>query len=67
MEIQKKHVTENDKLKPLNPYAKSKLLIEKYIQKVAKNNLRYIILRYFNVAGTEKKKEQVFYQKNLLT
>jgi|TARA_B100001540_G_scaffold316190_1_gene345399 UDP-glucose 4-epimerase len=53
----KKHVTENDKLKPLNPYAKSKLLIEKYIQKVAKkNNLRYIILRYFNVAGTEKKK-----------
>ena len=55
MEIQKKHVTENDKLKPLNPMP-NLLLIEKYILKVVKkNNLRYIILRYFNVAGTGKK------------
>ena len=52
----KKRVDERDKLKPLNPYAKSKLMIEKFIiNRARKRNLKYIILRYFNVAGAEKK------------
>ena len=38
---------------PINPYGKSKLFSEKIIQDVAKINdeFKYIILRYFNVAG----------------
>ena len=52
----KSRVDEKDKLKPLNPYAKSKLMIEKFIiDRSKKRNLKYIILRYFNVAGAEKK------------
>ena len=52
----KKSVNESDKLKPLNAYAKSKLMIEKYIlSENKKNNLNYIILRYFNVAGADEK------------
>ncbi len=52
----KNKVEETDKLNPLNPYAKSKLLVEKFIlSKSKKNNLKYVILRYFNVAGADKK------------
>ena len=52
----KKSVNESDKLKPLNAYAKSKLMIEKYIlSENKKDNLNYIILRYFNVAGADEK------------
>jgi len=38
---------------PINPYGRSKLFNEKIIQDAAKvnNNLKYVILRYFNVAG----------------
>jgi len=51
-----KKVYENNKLKPLNPYAKSKYKLENYLIKNSKsNNFKYIILRYFNVAGAEKK------------
>ena len=49
-------VSEKDKLKPINPYAKSKLLFEKYLVKMEKtHNIKFIILRYFNVAGADKK------------
>ena len=52
----KSKVSEKDKLKPLNPYAKSKLKFEKLLIKSSKiKNLKYIILRYFNVAGADKK------------
>jgi len=52
-----KKVSENDKLKPMNPYAKSKLKLEKFIIKKSKeDNIKYIILRYFNVAGADSKK-----------
>ena len=52
-----KKVSENDKLKPMNPYAKSKLKLEKFIIKKSKqNDIKYIILRYFNVAGADHKK-----------
>ena len=49
-------VSETSKLKPLNPYAKSKLKIENYLIKNSKfKKFKYIILRYFNVAGADKK------------
>jgi UDP-glucose 4-epimerase len=52
-----KKVSENDKLNPMNPYAKSKLKLEKFIIKKSKiHKARYIILRYFNVAGADYKK-----------
>ena len=52
----KNRVTEKDKIRPLNPYAKSKRMIETTIIKKSKNKkLKYIILRYFNVAGADKK------------
>lgn len=52
-----KKVSENDKLNPMNPYAKSKLKLEKFIIKKSKiHKAKYIILRYFNVAGADHKK-----------
>ena len=52
-----KKVSENDKLNPMNPYAKSKLKLEKFIIKKSKiHKAKYIILRYFNVAGADYKK-----------
>ena len=45
-------VNEKEKVKPANPYAQSKLLFEKYLLKISKtHNLKFVILRYFNVAG----------------
>ena len=61
----KKNIKENHKLNPLNPYSKSKRLIENYIIKeFKKNNLKYIILRYFNVGGADKKKRTGLVSKN---
>ena len=52
----KENVSENDMLNPLNPYAVSKLKFENYIINKSKNGtLKYIILRYFNVAGADEK------------
>ena len=52
----KDKVSENDELKPLNPYALSKLNVEKFlINKSKEISISYIILRYFNVAGADKK------------
>ena len=42
------------KTKPLSPYGQSKLKFEKIFKKT-KNNINYVILRYFNVVGAEKK------------
>jgi len=48
---------ETDCLKPSNPYANSKLNIENYLIENSKSNqINYIILRYFNVAGADEKK-----------
>jgi len=45
-------VSEEDPTDPKNPYAASKLMTEQMIQDIAKvSSLRYVILRYFNVAG----------------
>jgi UDP-glucose 4-epimerase len=43
-------ISENAKLKPISPYAISKLNSENYIKN---NNINYVILRYFNVAGAD--------------
>ncbi len=49
-------VDEEDELRPGNPYALSKYNLEKYlIEQSEKLNIKFIILRYFNVAGAENK------------
>jgi len=51
----KDQVSENDEMNPLNPYALSKLNLENFlIEKSKQLSIKYIILRYFNVAGAEK-------------
>ena len=53
----KNQAYENDKLNPLNPYALSKLKIEKFLNKKSKElGIKYTILRYFNVAGADKER-----------
>lgn len=50
----KNYTSEEDKIDPLNPYAKSKLKFEKYLIEMKKKKLiNYTILRYFNVAGAD--------------
>ena len=52
----KNNVSENDDLNPLNPYAETKLKLENYIiNKSKSDDISYIILRYFNVAGADEK------------
>jgi UDP-glucose 4-epimerase len=47
-------VAEDIALNPMSPYGRSKLMSEWMLQDVAKSHpLRYIILRYFNVAGAD--------------
>lgn len=47
-------IKENFKKKPKNLYGLSKLLVERYIEKL-NTNTKFCILRYFNVAGADKK------------
>ena len=52
----KLNVSEKDDLNPLNPYAETKLKLENYLINKSKScSIRYIILRYFNVAGADEK------------
>ena len=52
----KEKVLESDPLNPLNPYATSKLKLEEFIKKKSEEiDIKYIILRYFNVAGSDEK------------
>lgn len=45
---------ENTPPAPLNPYGRSKLMSEWMLQDLAKvSDLRYVVLRYFNVAGCD--------------
>ena len=47
-------VSEDDPLAPINPYGASKMMSERMIADVAvAHPLKYVILRYFNVAGAE--------------
>ena len=52
----KNNVSENEDLNPLNPYAETKLKLENFIINKSKSEeISYIILRYFNVAGADEK------------
>jgi UDP-glucose 4-epimerase len=45
-------ITEEQPLQPINPYGRSKLMIENMIKDLSQSNgLNYIALRYFNVGG----------------
>jgi UDP-glucose 4-epimerase len=47
-------VTEDETLKPLSPYGRSKLMVEWMIEDTARaHGLGYAVLRYFNVAGAD--------------
>ena len=48
---------ESDDKNPFNPYAKTKLEDDKLAEKYAKNGLKVIGLRYFNVFGPRQSKE----------
>lgn len=53
-EPQENPVTENTPTLPINPYGRSKMMSELMIQDYAlASSMRYIILRYFNVAGAD--------------
>ena len=50
------NVQEDTSPNPLNPYSESKLKFENFLLEESKiNDLNYIILRYFNVAGADEK------------
>lgn len=47
-------VTEEESLKPVSPYGRSKLMVEWMLEDTARAHpLRYAVLRYFNVAGAD--------------
>lgn len=53
-EVQKSPVEESSPTIPINPYGKSKLMSESIIRDYAEaSELKYVILRYFNVAGAD--------------
>lgn len=55
-DVQTNPVTEDDVLNPVSPYGRSKLMTEWILEDTAKaHDLRYVILRYFNVAGADPK------------
>lgn len=48
-------VVETDMMKPINPYGKSKKMVEVILKDASKaSDLKYVALRYFNVAGYDK-------------
>ena len=49
-------IDEKHPLNPINPYGRSKLMLEQIIQDLARSHgLRFAILRYFNAAGADPK------------
>ena len=53
-EVKDSPVEESSPTIPINPYGKSKLMSENIIRDYAQaSNLKYVILRYFNVAGAD--------------
>ena len=54
-EVKNEKVCERDEVNPQNPYALSKLNLEKYLIESSKQfNTNFVILRYFNVAGADE-------------
>ncbi|WP_418184846.1 UDP-glucose 4-epimerase GalE [Aliarcobacter vitoriensis] len=60
---QNSNIREDFPTNPINPYGMSKLMSEKILQDTTKisKNFKYIIFRYFNVAGAD-----MFYKNDLL-
>ena len=56
-------IKENDPKKPSNFYGKTKLYSEKYILDKLNTKSSYIILRFFNIAGGDKK-NKIFFSNN---
>ena len=53
-EVKDSPVEESSPTVPINPYGKSKLMSETIIRDYARaSNMKYVILRYFNVAGAD--------------
>ena len=53
-EVGSEPVSEEDRLNPVSPYGRSKLMTEWMLQDTARaHGLHYVILRYFNVAGAD--------------
>ncbi|MDF5707618.1 MAG: UDP-glucose 4-epimerase GalE [Nostoc sp. S4] len=53
-EVKENPVTESSPTHPINPYGRSKLMSEWLIQDyAAASSMHYVILRYFNVAGSQ--------------
>ena len=53
---QQNPVTEDEPTLPINPYGRSKLMVEWMLQDTAfATDLRYVVLRYFNVCGADPK------------
>ena len=50
-----RNVKENSATNPISYYGKTKLICEKMIKKELGNKIRYVILRYFNVVGSDIK------------
>jgi UDP-glucose 4-epimerase len=49
-------VSEDEPLKPVSPYGRSKLMVEWMLEDTARaHDLAYVALRYFNVAGADPK------------
>jgi UDP-glucose 4-epimerase len=48
-------VDEQAPLQPLSPYGESKVRAEKILEELSRQGLRYVTLRYFNVAGADSK------------
>lgn len=47
-------VSEEEALRPVSPYGRSKLMVEWMLEDVSRaHDLRYVALRYFNVAGAD--------------
>jgi UDP-glucose 4-epimerase len=60
----KKAIKEDSPKQPSNFYGKTKLDSEEYIIKKLKKNSNYVILRFFNIAGGEKKNGITFSSHN---
>jgi len=53
-EPQSNPVGEDEPLRPINPYGRSKWFVEMMLEDVARaSSLRHVVLRYFNVAGAD--------------
>lgn len=51
-------ITEDMKQRPINPYGRTKLMIEKILEDYGRAyGLKYVILRYFNAAGADPEGE----------